>query len=94
MGSLSQLFRMSVLIYGQAFFRPSGHLLRIDADDFRAATESDRFFAAVPQPLGALRTKFSNLDRERMAKGLKSIMGKWPGDESDEQVNMALKELG
>lgn len=94
MGSLSQLFRMSVLIYGQAFFRPSGHLLRIDADDFRAATEADRFFAAVPKPLGLHQSKYSALDREKMAKGLKSIIGKWPGEESDEQVDLALRELG
>jgi hypothetical protein len=32
-------------------------------------------------------------DRQRMTDRLKSIIGQWPGDETDEQVEQALREL-
>ena len=95
-GAISDIvphFGKRVLVFGTAHFRPSGNLLRIDADEFRPATEKDNFFAKVPKPLGLRAPKPSSADRERMAKSLRAVMGQWPGDETDEEVEAALKEL-
>jgi hypothetical protein len=91
--ALAKLLRSRVLIFGNACFRPSGRLLRVDVDEFRPATEADQFFAKVPKPFGRPRRKYSRLDADNMAQGLKSIIGKWPGAETDEQIEAALKEL-
>jgi hypothetical protein len=91
--ALAKLLRGRVLIFGTVCFRPSGRLLRVDADEFRPATDADQFFAKVPKPFGRPRRKYSRLDADKMAQGLKSILGKWPGDETDEQIEAALKEL-
>jgi hypothetical protein len=83
-----------VLVFGKALFRPSGRLLRVDADGFRPATEADRYFAKLPKPLGGTRHKPSLQERKKMVEGLKAVVGKWPGDETDAEIQAALKELG
>ena len=87
-------FGRRVLVFGSAHFRPSGNLLRIEADEFRTATAKDDFFAKLPRPLGGLAPRPGAADRERSAKSLRAVMGHWPGDETDEEVEAALKELG
>ncbi len=90
---LTPLFKQRVLVLGKAVYRPSGRALRIDADEILAATEQDRFFTTVPPPR---RHKFdlTRLLREQPnKKSLAAIFGKWPGDESDEQIEQALKDL-
>lgn len=91
---LARLLNRRILAFGRAMFRPSGRLLRIDADDFRVAVESDEFFATVPRPMGVAVRKQTPLQRKEAAEGLRAVIGKWPGDETDEQVATALKEIG
>jgi hypothetical protein len=93
MADLAKLLRSPILIFGSACFRPSGRLLRVDVDEFRPAAEADQFFAKLPKPLGRSRRKYSRHDAEKMGRDLKSIIGKWPGDETDEQIEAALTEL-
>ncbi len=91
---LARLLNRRVLTFGRAVFRPSGRLLRVDVDEFRAAEASDEFFAKMPKPMGGIRPKPSPREREKMAEALRSVIGQWPGDETDEQIEAALKELG
>jgi hypothetical protein len=95
-GSIEEMARFlnkSVLTFGRAVFRPSGRLLRIDVDEFRLAGEADRFFAKVPGPMGGKRPRPTPRERERAAEGLRAAIGKWPGDETEEQIREALEEL-
>jgi hypothetical protein len=95
-GDIEELVRLlnsEVLTFGRAVFRPSGRLLRIDVDAFRRAEEADQFFARVPRPLGGPQPRSTAGERERMAAGLRAVIGKWPGDETDEQIRAALEEL-
>jgi hypothetical protein len=95
-GKISQVTRLlenEVLVLGRAIYRPSGKLLRIDADEVMPAGEKDQFFSAIPKPK---RTRFdlNAIVREQQhKKGLSSIFGKWPGKESDEEIAAALKEI-
>lgn len=87
------LFGKQVLVLGKAVFRASGRLLRIDATSITAASESDRFFSQLPAP-HQRRLDVRRLVKEQADKGgFAAIFGKWPGDETDEQIARALEEL-
>lgn len=91
---LASLFGQSTLVSGYAKFRPSGSLLRIEAERLEPASENDvAVFAAPPAPLfQALEPR--DLRRSQDSRsGVAAIFGKWPGDETDEQVEAALAEL-
>lgn len=49
------------------------------------------------QPVAKLIGELSNPptpeQRERMAAGLRAVFGKWPGDETDEEIEEALRKL-
>ncbi len=92
-GAISGLMNQRVLVLGKAVYRPSGRLLRVDAEEVTATAEKGSFFSTVPKPV---RKKFDLRDtlRDQQHKpGVAAIIGKWPGDETDEQVAEALKEL-
>jgi len=92
-GQVSELLKQRVQMLGKAIYRPSGRLLRVDAEEVSATTESGSFFSSVPKPS---RKKFDlrEIVREQSGKGgIAAIMGKWPGDETDEEVAAALAEM-
>ena len=86
------LFRQDVLVLGKAVFRPSGRLLRIDATEVHPASDADRFFSKLPQSNGRA-TDLRETLREHRGGGIAAIFGRWPGDETDEEVEAALREL-
>jgi len=91
---VTALFRQEVLVLGKAIYRPSGKLLRIDADDVIVAGERDQFFSSVPKPRRSRYDLREVLREQHHKKGISAIFGKWPGDETDEQIAEAMKELG
>ena len=92
--TLAEHFGQRVLISGEAVFRPSGSLLRVEAKHLEPAGEGTSMWSRMPRPLlgGA-----SGVDKYRVAQGprsgLAAIIGKWPGDETDEQLTDALEQL-
>ena len=90
---LAPLLGQQVVIEGLAAFRPSGALLRVDADAIRTATAQDTFFAKLP-----VSEKRRNYLKEAAATRLgerpyDSIIGILPADESDEEFTRAVEEL-
>lgn len=91
--ALTPLFQRDVVIEGQAVFRVSGNLLRIEADAIRAATGSDDFFRKLPVP-SARQTEQRHFHRPQGPQtGANAIRGRWPGEESEEEILAALKEV-
>lgn len=89
---LRDLFGKKAMVSGTAFFRPSGKLLRVEADHLEPAGDDFSFWSVEPRPLwGALEPSLRQPQGPR--SGINSIIGQWPGDESDEEVARALKEL-
>jgi hypothetical protein len=91
---LKSLWGTQVVVGGCAFFRPSGALARIEASQITPASERDvGVWSAMPKPLG------QTLDVRELSKpqgprsGINAIIGKWPGDESDDAVDEALGSL-
>ena len=87
------LLEQRVLILGQAIYRPSGRLLRIDASEMRPATDKDAFFSITPVPTRKRLDIREVIQEQKQRQGLSAIIGKWPGNETDEEIEAALKEL-
>jgi hypothetical protein len=91
---LREFFGRPVVVTGKAAFRASGKPLRIDAEHIEPASEEDsKIWSAAPRPLlGPFPTR--QVREEQRAKGgLAAVLGKWPGDETDEEVQAALESL-
>jgi hypothetical protein len=91
---LSGLWGKEAVVSGLAVFRPSGALLRIEADRIEPAKPSDmQTWSEVPQPLR------SEIDSRALHKpqgprsGVNAILGKWPGDETDDEIDALLEEI-
>lgn len=83
-----------VVIEGQAVFRPSGCLLRIDAEAIAGASERDKFFSQAPTPTVSIRRQLERAAvPTRGQSGFAAIYGKWPGDETEEELLAALEEI-
>ena len=92
-GDHKHLLEKRVLILGKAMYRPSGRLLRVDTEEMVAASEKDTFFSKMPAP-SRRKLDVREIVREQSYKrGLAAIIGKWPGDETDEEIEAALQEL-
>jgi len=90
---LASFLDKQVVIEGLAEFRPSGALLRVDADAIREASAGDAWFSALPLP--EVRRNYQKA-RATVRPGQKpyaSIFGLIPGEESDEAFAAAVAEL-
>ena len=78
---------------GTAFFRPSGSLLRIEADSIEPAGLESAVWSRVPAPLFRGADGSSLRQPQGIRSGLNAIIGRWPGDETEEELAAALREL-
>ncbi|MFN7342692.1 MAG: hypothetical protein ACK5TA_05085, partial [bacterium] len=79
-----------VVIEGLAVFRPSGRLLRIDADAIDSAGSRDSYFSVLPLP-GVV--DYAAAVRVRPGSSpYKDLLGMIPGEESDEEFLKAIEE--
>lgn len=91
--AMHDLWRKRVLVLGTAVYRASGRLLRIDAEVVRSGECEPAIFSRMPAPPN------SKIDVSKLRKpqgprsGMAAIIGKWPGDETDEEVQQALQRL-
>lgn len=82
-----------VLVRGDALFRPSGQLLLIDAEDVESGVGESPIWSRLPQVAqGPLRVS-SYRKRQTRTSGLAAVIGRWPGDETDEEIQEALEAL-
>lgn len=90
---LQDLWRQRVLVLGTSVFRASGNLLRVEAESIDDGADASPLFSTPPVASG------SRLDPNRLRKlqgtrsGMAAIMGRWPGDETEEQIEEALEHI-
>ena len=82
-----------LLVLGRAIYRPSGRLLRIDADEIAAAEGEPSFWSRVPPPRHRKFDLAPYRKPQGPESGMSAIMGRWPGDETDEEIRAALERL-
>jgi hypothetical protein len=91
---LARLAGTQVVVSGLAVFRASGRVLRIEAHHVEAADERASVWRHMPRPLfEAAEPVASYRLRQGPQSGLAAIMGKWPGDETDEEIAAILEHL-
>ena len=90
---LGALFGQRARISGTARFRASGDTLMVEADLIEAESGASSVFSRAPRPLLPL-TDTRSLSRPQGSRsGVAAIFGRWPGDETDEEVQAMLDEL-
>lgn len=88
---LQGLWRKRVLVLGTSVFRASGNLLRVEAESIDNGASASALFSTLPIASG------SRLDASRLRKsqgtnrGMAAIMGRWPGDETEAEIEAALE---
>ena len=90
---LKEYLGRDVLIEGEAMFRPTGAVLRVDTDAIRLALAGDEFFSEMPRPANGIVIRPVSV-KSGARNGFESIAGAWPGDESIEELLASLAELG
>lgn len=90
---LSPLLNRRVLMLGKAVYRPSGRLLRVDAKEVTLTSGQEKFFSTIPKPVWSQFDLRDAVREQQQKLGIAVVIGKWPGEESDEQIEQALKEL-
>lgn len=92
---LQSFWGQRVVVAGTAHFTASGSIQRIEAEaPIRPASDRElSLFSVVPSPI-ALPIAVHELRRPQGPRsGLNAIFGKWPGEETDEQIWEALDLL-
>ena len=91
---LIAMWGKEVFVSGTAYFTATGLIQRIDADVIRAATQEElTLFDVAPTPIGA-PLEVQHMSRSQGPRsGLSAIFGKWPGDETDDQILAELDHL-
>jgi hypothetical protein len=84
--SLARVLGRTLLVFGTGRFGPGGELEGVDADGF---IPND----GQPWDVSPDDFPFSREVAEEMSRRFRSIVGAWPGDETDDQVEQALREL-
>jgi hypothetical protein len=91
--TLQQLFGTDVVAEGMAMYRPSGSLLRLDAEAMNSASDKDHVFSQVPRPSAMRLVPGDFRQIQTHTSGARAIYGRWPGDESEDNILAGLKEL-
>jgi len=90
---LKDYFNRDVVIEGMGVFRPSGALLRIDADAIAFASAEDEFFRQVPEPLVAPDYSVLTPLRPGEKSPFNRILGSIPAEETDDEFSDAVEAL-
>ncbi|HZL35359.1 MAG TPA: hypothetical protein VFC78_08615 [Tepidisphaeraceae bacterium] len=82
-----------VVINGMVTYRPSGSVLRLDAQTIDAAGPADQLFSRLPSPSGGVLRAPRLLQPQTGSAEMKAVFGKWPGDETDDEILRTLAEV-
>jgi hypothetical protein len=84
-------FGRTINVFGKAVYRPSGSLLRIDAQELVDSAEGKSAFGSIPAALSSKPRPDKRLQNTKAGVG--AFFGTWPGDETDEELLAALAEI-
>lgn len=90
---LAGLFGRPAMVKGFAKFRPSGAILRIDAERVDPAVGDTAVWSVVPKALESSFDLRSFRRPQGPAFGLPAIIDRWPGDETDDEVRSAFEKV-
>jgi len=80
-------------ITGMAHYKPGGQVSFIEIQEYYEPGEKDIFFSRKPSAMDAQQQIQFQLKKGKKKNPLADIIGKWPGNESEEEFEKMLKEL-
>ena len=90
---LRPLWQKRVLVLGTSVFRASGNLLRVEAESIEDGSNASSLFS-TPPIAGNSRLDSNRLRRPQGTRsGMSAIMGRWPSDETEEEIAQALERI-
>ena len=93
LAGLKDLFNRQVSVEGYAVYRPSRRVLRVDAETVSPAEGRPGIWASIPPSLETPIDRTGLRRRQAPQTGVNAIIGRWPGDESDERVYETLERI-
>lgn len=92
-GRLAEFFGRQVVVSGTTTFRPSGRVQTIEAEQIDLAGEDAALWTEEPRPL-LTEAPRKHLYREQGPRsGINAVIGAWPGDETDAEIQRFLNDL-
>jgi hypothetical protein len=83
-----------VVVSGWAHFRANGLLHHVEADVITSASGSDlEVWSQPPEPLFCEVPLSRSWQAQTPTTGINAVIGRWPGDESDEEIFRFLEEI-
>jgi hypothetical protein len=94
LSALGTLWGQPARVSGLAKFRPSGSILRIEAERIEPAAEEDlALWGALPAPVFGPLDERSLRQPQGPRSGVSALFGQLPAEESDEEIIEALDRL-
>ncbi|HPY29579.1 MAG TPA: hypothetical protein PLT00_02650 [Verrucomicrobiota bacterium] len=90
--AMRQFWGRKVTIKGTAYFRPSGKIQLLESHLIKFMESGDEIFEAMPQEQTEAEFVRTVAQTSERRGWLKNIWGKWPGDESVEDLLAALHQ--
>lgn len=90
-GDLGQYGGHEVTVLGEAIYRPTGSVLRLDVEQVLNTTVGRAAYSEIP--LSFENRQEVARQRQTARTGISAVFGSWPGNESDEELLAGLSEL-
>lgn len=90
---LKEYFGQEIAITGLAHFKPGGQLSYVRMESFGDAGKARKFFSKKPHKMSMQQQIALQIREGRKRNPIDDIIGKWPGDESLEDLMQMLKDL-
>ena len=91
--TLAGLSGWNAVVSATAVFRPSGKVLRLEADRIEPAGRDFVFRSWEPRPDGGSLDPRELRAPQGPRSGLNANIGRWPGNESEAEIAAALEDL-
>lgn len=91
---LKEFFSKEIQIFGMAHFKPGGQLSYIEMEKFETAdSRLMKMFAKKPHKMTLQQQIAFQFQQDKKPNPIDDLIGKWPGDESLEELLQMLKNL-
>ena len=90
---IKEYFGRDITLTGIAYYKPGGQLSYVAMESFGKPGNGDKFFSKKPDKLSMQQQIAIQIREGKKNNPLDDVIGKWPGDETDEEFEQMLKAL-